>query len=82
MQALNLSYEHYIEINGGEFCAICGTLPKPNRKLDRDHAHEGDGIARGLLCTKCNRTLIKTRFGLQVTPEWLRAAADYLERTM
>lgn len=82
MKALDLSYEEYIAINGGEHCGICGAPPVPGRKLDRDHEHVGDGVARGLLCKKCNRSLVKTRYGLEMTPAWLRAAADYLERTM
>jgi len=58
----------------GEVCGICGAPPK-SRKLDRDHAHEGDGIRRGLLCAfPCNTGLKDW-----MTPEWLRAAADYLE---
>lgn len=76
MAALDLSYEHYIEINGGESCGICGAAPSKGRRLDRDHEHRGAGRARGLLCHMCNRSL---RHG--VTIEWLRAAADYLERS-
>jgi len=77
MSALDLSYEEYIKINGGvERCGICGRKPSPNRRLDRDHEHRGDGTPRGLLCVFCNRML-----GPKVTPEWLRAAADYLDRT-
>jgi hypothetical protein len=76
MAALDLAYEAYIEINGGESCGICGARPSPGRRLDRDHEHLGTGRARGLLCHACNRTLSR-----RVTPEWLRAAAAYLERT-
>lgn len=73
MAALELTYEQYIEINGGERCGICKALPR-NRKLDRDHDHR-TGEPRGLLCHLCNRTL-----GNRVTSAWLRSAALYLER--
>lgn len=76
MAALDIPYEEYIVLNGGEFCAICGVGPSPARRLDRDHDHTGLGRPRGLLCHFCNR-----RLDDRVTPEWLRAAADYLERT-
>jgi hypothetical protein len=75
MSALALPYEHYVQINGGERCGICGAAPKPGRRLDRDHEHKGVGTPRGLLCWSCNRQLKHTS-----TVEWLRAAAAYLER--
>lgn len=75
--ALDLPYETYVEINGGEWCGICGVGPSPNRRLDRDHEHRADGKARGLLCWDCNKRL-STRIA---NPEWLRAAVAYLERT-
>lgn len=75
MAALDLSYEEYIALNGGEHCAICGRGPSATRRLDRDHCHRS-GRARGLLCFSCNRALND-----RVTPAWLRSAADYLERT-
>lgn len=74
-----LSYEEHIAINGGEFCGICGAEPN-GRRLDRDHSHTDPPYPRGLLDRKCNRALTKTRYGLEITPAWLRAAADYLER--
>jgi hypothetical protein len=75
LRALELSYEDFLRANGGlERCGICGSPPK-GRKLDRDHEHRGDGRARGLLCWNCNKKLDN-----RVTPEWLRRAADYLER--
>jgi hypothetical protein len=43
MAALDLPYEHYVEINGGEFCGICGAEPKDGRRLNRDHLHENEG---------------------------------------
>ena len=75
MAALDLSYEHYVELNGGEHCGICGKPPSPGRRLDRDHEHSGAGRPRGLLCWSCNRQL-----RTWATVEWLRAAAAYLER--
>jgi hypothetical protein len=75
MAALDLPYEHYVEINGGEFCGICGAEPKDGRRLNRDHLHENEGTPRGLLCWYCNKAL-PNRIGSR----WLRAAADYVER--
>lgn len=75
MTALELSYEQYVELNGGDHCGICG-VPRPStRRLDRDHCHEGEGRPRGLLCHRCNRALARW-----VSVEWLRAAIVYLER--
>jgi transposase-like protein len=82
--ALDLPYEAFIILNGGEYCGICGA-PRSGRKLDRDHAWVGPikGKPRGLLCHSCNRTLSRrmeiaaAEMGLA---NWLRAAADYIER--
>jgi hypothetical protein len=75
MAALDLSYEHYIEINGGvEVCGICGCGPKDGRRLNRDHDHV-TGEPRGLLCWLDNKFL---RRGMTV--EWMRRAIEYLER--
>lgn len=81
-QSLNLTYEEYIELNGGEFCGICfrtrAELPDPSRKLDRDHTHDptmGVEAARGLLCRECNR---KAKKWLKI--EWVRGLLAYLER--
>ncbi|MGH8525107.1 MAG: endonuclease domain-containing protein [Gammaproteobacteria bacterium] len=73
MAALDLTYEQYVEINGGEHCGICGKEPD-GRRLDRDHDHK-TGRPRGLLCWACNRQL-----RTWATVEWLRSAAMYLER--
>jgi hypothetical protein len=77
MAALNETYEHYIHINGGEHCGICGRGPTPGRRLDRDHEHTtgGLGVPRGLLCSLHNRWL----------PHWMtlelaRGIVAYLER--
>lgn len=75
LSALSLPYEYYREINGGERCGICGREPQPGKRLHRDHEHKGVGKPRGLLCFQCNQQLKHTS-----TVEWLRAAAEYLER--
>lgn len=55
----------------GSLCAICRTNPGV---LKVDHCHKTLAI-RGLLCDLCNRGL-----GMfKDNPEWLRAAADYVE---
>jgi hypothetical protein len=85
-KALDLDYEGFILLNGGEHCGICGkTRDEGAKKLDRDHAWVGPikGRPRGLLCHSCNRTLSRrmeiaaNQMGLV---NWLRAAADYIER--
>lgn len=75
LKALELPYETFVEINGGEQCGICGKVPESGKKLHRDHEHRGDGKPRGLLCFPCNLQLKHSS-----TVEWLRAAAAYLER--
>jgi hypothetical protein len=70
----DLPYEWWVE-RFGEQCGICGRSPSANRRLDRDHDHKLPSGPRGLLCARCNRALPSW-----VTPEWLRLAADYLER--
>lgn len=77
MVALEAPYEYYVELNGGDRCAICLRERQPSdRRLDRDHCHK-TGQPRGLLCHRCNRALPHW-----MTAPWLRAAADYLdERT-
>lgn len=77
MKALELPYEHYLAVNGGQdACAVCGAGPSEKRRLDRDHCH-ATGRPRGLLCHRHNR-MLGPRMGW--TPATLRAAADYLER--
>src|SRR3954462_10815590 len=84
--ALDLPYEAFVFLNGGEHCGICRRAREEGeRRLDRDHAWVGPikGKPRGLLCHSCNRTLSKrmeiaaAQMGL---PAWLRAAADYVEK--
>lgn len=72
--ALKQPYEAFQALNGGDWCGICGKEPTPMRKLDRDHDHK-TGRPRGLLCWACNRQL-----RTWATVEWLRSAAEYLER--
>lgn len=74
MKALEIPYEAYVELNGGDVCGVCKTPSTTARRLDRDHDHKA-GAPRGLLHARCNRALPNW-----VTPDWLRAAADYLER--
>ena len=75
MVALDSPYEQYVELNGGDRCAIClRERTNAGRRLDRDHDHR-TGQPRGLLCHRCNRALPSW-----MTAEWLRAAAMYLER--
>lgn len=74
--ALNLTYDEYIIINGGEHCGICGRKPSKNRKLDRDHDHHTH-LPRGLLCSRCNRALPSW-----VTIDWLERAILYLRKAL
>jgi hypothetical protein len=74
LKALDLSYEHYVELNGGEKCGICGKPPKEGRRLHRDHDHK-TGAPRGILCFRCNAAL-----RTYITVDWLEKAADYLRR--
>lgn len=56
-------------------CALCASTPK-TRRFSFDHAH-GTHRVRGLLCHRCNRNL-----PAWVRADWLRRAADYLERDL
>lgn len=69
----DMPYEQWAELYG-ETCNICGAEPG-TRRLHRDHDHS-TGEPRGILCFRCNTALPNW-----VTAEWLRAAADYLERS-
>lgn len=66
-------YDRLLEEQGG-VCAICGRPPSAKRRFDMDHCHKGLYL-RGLLCPRCNRALPSW-----MTPQWLRAAADYVEK--
>lgn len=74
MAALDLPYERYVEINGGELCGICGRS-STGRRLHRDHEHRDKGRPRGLLCFRCNSALRD-----YMTLDWLHAALGYLRR--
>jgi epoxyqueuosine reductase QueG len=74
LKALELPYEQYVVLNGGNVCGICQTAATGTRRLDRDHDHK-TATPRGLLHARCNRALPSW-----VTPEWLEAAAAYLRR--
>jgi hypothetical protein len=65
-------YPELLEFQGGG-CAICGRPPNPERRHALDHDHKTMQL-RGILCTICNMRLTD-----RITPEWLRAAAAYLE---
>lgn len=67
------TYERMLEEQAG-LCGICGLPNNADRRFDIDHNHRTLKI-RGLLHRGCNMRL---RRGL--TKEWLRSAADYLER--
>ena len=81
MKALDIPYETYVAINGGEHCGICEREPKRDaegviiRRHDRDHDHK-TGLPRGLLCPGrmgCNRKL-----GRVDDLDWLEGTMDYL----
>lgn len=67
------TYERLLEAQGGR-CAICDRPPPADRRFDIDHDHATMKI-RGLLCRGCNMRLRKDH-----KPQWLRRAAEYLER--
>lgn len=75
LRALDLPYEEYVKLNGGEQCGICDRPPKPGRRLHRDHDHR-TGKPRGLLDFHCNVALRP-----YMTLEWIERAAIYLRRT-
>jgi len=74
MVALEAPYEAYVALTGGDRCGIClRPRSEKDKRLHRDHDHKR-GTPRGLLCFRCN-----TALRYWITPEWLRAAADYLD---
>lgn len=69
------SYEEMFRKQLG-VCAICSGGDLCGRRLAVDHDH-ATGTIRGLLCRACN-----TALGfLKDSPELLRTAADYIERS-
>lgn len=73
-----ISWEMYLEWHARGRCDICGATDPRSRwgvfSLDHDHAN---GNVRGLLCSPCNTGL----GNFKDTPDNLRAAANYLDRT-
>lgn len=67
-------YDEMLEAQHG-VCALCFRPPK-SRRLHVDHDHKPPYRVRGLLCFRCNRALPD-----YLDAEWLRRAADYLERS-
>ena len=74
LRALDIPYEDYVALNGGENCGACGKPPASNRRNDRDHDHV-TGEPRGILCVRHNKMLDSRTSA----PE-LRSLADYLDR--
>ena len=69
-------YGRLLTAQGG-VCAICGgSALREGHSLSVDHDHETNGV-RGLLCSNCNQGLGL----LGDSPQRLRAAADYLEKS-
>lgn len=66
-------YEELLAEQGG-VCAICKRPPSERRKLDMDHDHK-EMFLRGLLCHRCNRTLVSW-----INADWLLSAAAYLQK--
>jgi len=65
-----------LRLKAATVCELCGRPPRPGKALCVDH-HHGTGLFRGVLCKSCN-----TMLGLgQDSPEVLRKAAEYLERS-
>ena len=87
-RATELKYRYKVEdfdlmlAEQGGVCAICKEIPPPNRRNTRgepgwvvDHCHE-TGMARGVLCTRCNNMLAFAKDGTEL----LLAGVAYLER--
>lgn len=74
--AAKLSFEEHRDRNGGDFCGICGGLQKPGgNRLHRDHDHKNGGMARGLLCFRCNAAVRN-----YMTLDWAKRLVAYLEK--
>ncbi|WP_138958958.1 endonuclease VII domain-containing protein [Streptomyces sp. YIM 121038] len=67
-------YEQILKFQGGR-CAICRETRRTN--LAVDHCHKTNAV-RGLLCARCNGTLLAR--GARDRADVLRRAADYLEQ--
>ena len=68
-------YEAMLEQQNG-VCAICLKEDPRGIRLSVDHDHSS-GKVRGLLCTKCNHMVGKSKEKLDM----LKRAVEYLERT-
>ena len=70
-------WETILEFQRG-VCFICGKKQKSGKRLATDHRHS-DGLARGLLCSQCNRLLgrIEATFGINII-ELLSRVVEYL----
>lgn len=81
LAALELSYEWYVEFNGGPDCGVCGAESAEGRTNDRDHDHRR-GFPRGLACPRCNRTLDRATRFIPTGQEawWMTRAGLYLTR--
>lgn len=71
---LTLEQHAEMEERQGGLCALCGSPPFGNRRLDIDHDHT-TGVIRGLLCSRCNTAL----GSFMDSPHLLQAAITYLE---
>lgn len=73
LAAVKPQYDRLLAAQNGR-CAICLKEPgKGKRRFHIDHDHATMTV-RGVLCFRCNSSL---RYWM--TPEWLRAAATYLD---
>lgn len=73
----SMPYEEWVE-RFGDACNICGAKQKDGGpRLHRDHGHSGKtlGVARGILCFRCNSAL-----PARCDAEWLERAAAYMRR--
>lgn len=77
-QAFGLSLEEYHDllIDQGGCCSICKEPCSSGSALAVDHCHKTN-LVRGLLCRNCNVGLGNFRD----SPQLLRSAATYVERT-
>lgn len=92
MKALDLDFEGYAKLNeqihgvDEDTCALCGLPGRSDIRLQRDHSHYG-GYPRGLTHAACNGRLGQLEGGRWARGEdfdlsgWLRAAADYIDRS-
>jgi hypothetical protein len=73
-----ISFEQYIQMlaNQANRCAICKRDFDDDLKICVDHCHSTRKV-RMLLCDACNKGIGT----FSENPQWLRQAAEYLERT-